>query len=135
VSFVFSPRDPAKRKVENEQVKMAGAESENTLIGGGAGQSLINKTSPRFRQLVFSYRDPPFYFLNHASLFRSFGDLTALLLKDKLRCPFVHSDTWGHLSRTIKRLCQASNSQRWRASGLNDFNHSASNRTTKYILL
>jgi hypothetical protein len=80
VSFVFSPRDPAKRKVENKQVKLAEhraltrllskiiiiyyinktspcrvaerdlrnkaarARSENTLISGGAGQSLINKT-------------------------------------------------------------------------------------------
>jgi hypothetical protein len=43
----FSPRDSAKRKVENLQVKMAGTQSENTLISEGAGRSLINKTSPR----------------------------------------------------------------------------------------
>jgi hypothetical protein len=47
VPFVFSPRDPAKQKVKNKQVKMAGARSENTLISEGAGRSVINKTSPR----------------------------------------------------------------------------------------
>jgi hypothetical protein len=39
VSFVFSPRDPAKRKVGNKQVEMAGARSENILISEGAGGS------------------------------------------------------------------------------------------------
>jgi hypothetical protein len=33
---VFSSRDPAKRKVDNQQVRMAGALSENTLIFAGA---------------------------------------------------------------------------------------------------
>jgi hypothetical protein len=45
VPFVFSPRDPAKRKVENKHVKMVEARSENTLISEGAGRSLINKTA------------------------------------------------------------------------------------------
>jgi hypothetical protein len=47
VPFMFSSRDPAKRKVENQQVKIAGSRSENTLISGGARRSLINKTSSR----------------------------------------------------------------------------------------
>jgi hypothetical protein len=38
---VFSPRDLAKRKVDNKQFKMAGAQSEQTLISGGAGRSFI----------------------------------------------------------------------------------------------
>jgi hypothetical protein len=38
---------PAKRKVVNYQIKIAGARSENTLISVGAGRSLINKTSRR----------------------------------------------------------------------------------------
>jgi hypothetical protein len=46
VPFVFSPRDPAKRKIESKHVKMAGARSENTIISEDAGRSLMKKTSP-----------------------------------------------------------------------------------------
>jgi hypothetical protein len=38
--FVFSPRDSAKRKVENYQVEMAGVLNENMLISGGAGRKV-----------------------------------------------------------------------------------------------
>ena len=38
--FEFSPRDPAKRKVEILTTKMAGARNENTLISGVAGRTV-----------------------------------------------------------------------------------------------
>jgi hypothetical protein len=43
----FSSHDPAKRKLENEQVKIAGAQSEYSLISGTSARSLKNKTSPK----------------------------------------------------------------------------------------
>jgi hypothetical protein len=43
VPFVFSPQDPAKQKVDNKQVKMAGARRENRLMVDFNGLSSLDK--------------------------------------------------------------------------------------------
>jgi hypothetical protein len=62
VTFVFTPGDPAKRKVENQQVKMTRAWSENTLISEGAGGGAC------FRSAL-----PSFYLVNLVFDFSLYG--------------------------------------------------------------